>query len=143
MKLYHYATWQGSKVAESKVILPSVQYGFGRRTVLNDWPGLVFLTKNPEWERSIQALSLEEFHEKCGSCPETYSQLSIPCWKFEVEVHPQEVQGVLILRLANNRQWQEMIEDAVSLGSNVKDWLTSDEPQLVTNAWQWKDGGWR
>ena len=130
MKLYHYATWSGKTIHLSKLIIPSNNY------LTSSSLKLVFLTKNEEWEPSIQSYSLEWYYEKCGSHPETYTELEIPCWKFEVS--PIKVTQVKTIKADHEKLWTWMVSDAKAMGSNIDDWYVTDETLIIHKTWQWK-----
>jgi len=143
MKLYHYTTWLGSILADAGEIETMNRYGFGEMTMLNDWPKLVFLTSNQDWEPSVQAYNAEKYHEKCGSCPEVYAQLGIPCWKLEVDVPLGEVCCALDNRLMTHPKWVVMLKDAMALGSDISRWMVSFDELSIEKAYRWYDGQWR
>lgn len=142
MRLYHYATWEGAKINEKRVIVPSKRYSqFVKQTILTEWPALTFLTLSPEWEPSIQSFSKEKYWEKCCSHPETYAALNIPCWKFEVNPN------ALILGYATDfkgcSKWKEMLEDAVKMGSVIDDWRIVVQDAYVIEASKWENDEWQ
>ena len=142
MKLYHYTTWTGGIVRLRRHVHVSNNYGWGNTTTLTEWPKLLFLTSDPHWERSIQAYNRAGHHEKCGSCPETYEQLGIPCWKFEVEVDQDTLKAAVDTRLMINDKWEEMLVDALSLGSDVTKWWVGTQPIAIEKSYKWKEGRW-
>ena len=130
MKLYHYATWRGETINKCNYIKPGTRYGR-----FFDMP-LVFLTTNEFWEPSIQSYSLERYHEQCGSCPQVYTELGIPCWKFEVRV---PWQGLFPFYAFTIPHWKAMIHDAIQLGSDVTEWYVTRKQTTVIKSWRWKE----
>lgn len=135
---YHYSTWFGDAVFYEGVVEPRVTYvGFGLP--------LVFTTSNPVWEPSIQTAWKVGSYEKCGSCPEVYDELGIPCWRFLVRML-DPVSFVQVLFDMGPGDYTDffaaMIADATKLGSNVFDWTVSRHPALVLETSRWVKGEW-
>ena len=142
MRLYHYVTWNGQILNRSRVIKPGKRYAdWVYQTVLDDWPALVFLTKSPDWEPSIQTLSKERYWEKCGSHPETNEALGIPCWKFEINHNPLVLGYATDFKGCSN--WENMLEDARCMGSAVEDWRIAVQDCYIIRAWEWKSDDWQ
>lgn len=142
MKLYHYVTWNGHIINRSRVIKPGKRYAnWVKQTLLDEWPALVFLTLNPEWEPSVQTFSKERYWEKCGSFPETNAALGIPCWKFQVNPNPLILGYPTDFKGCNH--WQTMLDDARCMGSVVEDWRIAVQDCYVINAWEWEDDEWK
>jgi hypothetical protein len=127
LRFYHYATWSGAQVARDGYIKPFDHYARGMLP-------LVFATTDPRWEPSVQAASKEGYWEKCGSCPEAYAQLGIPCWRFEVAL----IDPIHVLNLVftgEREPWTEfysqMVRDGIALGGYVADWYVSMWPAAV------------
>ena len=114
MKLYHYSTWAGEAILKAGVVRPSTRYR-GNTT----WPKMVFLTETPEWEPSVQAKSKEGFWEKCGSTPEVYKQLGIPCWRFEVKADSTNLTHAHHIHYPG---WSAMLMDATDLCGHIGKW---------------------
>lgn len=129
MKLYHYATWKGDSIHKQKVIKPSNRY-----YNYIDWK-LVFLTRNEYWDPSIQSYSIEGYYEKCGSSPQVYTELGIPCWKFEVRVPWARLFPHYIILTT---RWKMMIADAIHLGSDVTEWHITSLRTDIIKSWKWK-----
>ena len=130
MKLYHYATWGGKHILKTGLIVPSTSYTWGPETLATpQWSPLVFFTENPIWEPSVQAKPENGFWEKCGSDPDSYNQLGIPCWKFTVE----DERIMHITAVAGSLKWHEMLEDARLLGSDTDQWYVSGDVIEITN----------
>jgi hypothetical protein len=138
VKLYHYSTWQGRRIYEEGFIAASVAYErFTGSTLLNSTP-LIFLTSNPSWEPSVQARSKRLHWEKCGSCPEVYTELGIPCWKFQVK----DGIGVRAVDYSTSASWRRMLGDAIILGSDPEQWYICGGFIHVIEPWQWENGQW-
>ena len=141
MELYHYTTWRGEQILKERVILCSLRYAhWAGETLLDDWPRLTFLTSDLSWDPSVQAITSHGKWEKCGSYPETYDALGIPCWKFEVN------QNGLVLGYPfdfdGDDKWLQMLDDAVKLGSHIEDWRVVCQDVMVIKAWKWEDDEW-
>ncbi len=135
MKLFHYSTWNGSKIHKLGFIEPSNYYNYLMDSHVDPlWTPVVFLTKNPIWEPSVQAKSSEGYWEKCGSCPEMYTELGIPCWKFEVDI-----EAIKIRLWDGDWQWTWMLSDATKLGSHYSDWYLSHRQVTVIKSYKWSD----
>jgi hypothetical protein len=141
MRLYHYATWLGEKINRERVIIPGKKYSnWVAQTIIDEWPALTFLTQNPEWEPSVQTKSKEGYWERCGSLPETNEAMGIPSWKFEINPN-----GLILGMPTDFRgcsKWEEMIEDARQMGSNIEDWRIAVQDAYVINAWKWENDEW-
>ena len=80
------------------------------------------------------------YWEKCGSCPEMYTQMRIPCWRFEAptaDVTPFDISGV-----DYGAQWVEMMESAVTLGSDISEWVITADKIAFTNMKRWRNNKW-
>ena len=141
MKLFHYATWGGQEIATTGWLWPSRRYGYGPETLSTpQWPKMVFLTENSFWEPSVQAKH-KGMWEKCGSHPEIYAELNIPCWRFKVEIAenlivPARAPGFTAAR------WYKMLQDGRNLGSNVEEWYVTREYVPVKKSWKWRNRKW-
>lgn len=135
---YHYSTWFGDAVFYTGTVEPRVNYvGFGLP--------LVFATLNPHWEPSIQAAWKVGHYEKCGSCPELYEQLDIPCWRFLVRMLDPVSFIQVLFDMGPGKHtnfYAEMIADAAKMGSDVFDWTVSRHPALVLETARWVKGEW-
>lgn len=145
IKWYHYSTWEGRLIHESKIVKPSYRYslwepyGLAAGCCAEINTEFVFLTSNGYWEPSIQASSEEGYWEKCGSCPEVYTELGIPCWRFEVyATYPKLVWGK-----QHERLFRAMLQDAINLGSKISEWCITDIKCKVLKTYKWEDGKWR
>jgi hypothetical protein len=139
MRLYHYSTWRGAEIFKAGWVHPRDLYQvWTGNTVLMKWPHLVFLSINAEWEPSIQSMTKERYWEKCGSHPEVYTQLNIPCWRFEVD-RPGSIMHFSSAAQSCGRLWNEMIDDAICMGSNPDQWIMTQEPVRVRRVWKWED----
>jgi len=142
MRLYHYATWAGEAIQKSGVILPNINYAnWVKHTLLTRWPDLVFLTQNEYWEPSIQSVNKQGLWEKCGSYPETYAALGIPCWKFEVNLNTL-VLGMVDRLSEEYPRWDFMLQDAEKMGSHTEDWRVTSQDCYVINTWKWENDEW-
>lgn len=142
MRLYHYATWIGQAVHKDGKLKPSDMYGFGERTALTTWVPLVFLTESPDWERSIQAVSPEGHYEKCGSCPQTYTQMGIPCYKFVVDIESPWLAPACEATLLTIPNWKDMIKDAIDLTSDVARWWIFPREVKIEESFIWRNETW-
>lgn len=123
MKLFHYATWEGEKIAKEGVLRPSANY-------LAAGPELVWLTENEKWEPSVQAKDLEGNYDREPSSPERYNELGIPCWKFEVEVpHTNKLHY-------NVQGWIPMLQDGKDLGAKLSEWHWTPNKLIITASWK-------
>ena len=125
--LYHYSTWRGQKLAQDGIIKPRNTYAQYTRQAGMYHP-VIFLTSDPTWEPSVQAATTEHYWEKCGSDPEVYAQLGIPC--FSNGLRYCEQQGLML-----------MVEDAMKLGSDVTKWKVAYENLPVYQICKW-EGAW-
>ena len=141
MKLYHYSTWQGQRIFDDQKVFASVSYErFTGGTVLFAVP-LIFLTSNPGWEPSVQARSVRLFWEKCGSCPEVYEELGIPCWRFLIG-YLKHLKPVRALDYSTSTSWRRMLEDAILMGSDPEQWYICGSYMDILESWKWEKGKW-
>lgn len=132
-RLYHYTTWPGEHIRQSGIIKPAADYS---RFAQKPMPTRVFLTENPFWEPSIQAVTRDYYWEKCGSCPEAYTEMGIPCWRFLIE------HAGVYYKMWKNDFDAQMFEDALALGSDTEQWWVSFNPVKFEAAWRFKDARW-
>ena len=139
MKLYHYTTFAGSRILESRVIEPSNVYSNGLKHNTNvPWPKLVFLTQDPNWEPTVQAVGNSGFYERTMSDPDTYTYDNIPCWRFTVELDKE-----LNKLMYPHPLWLNMLKDGQSLGSDVSKWHWVEHKVNVSQCHKWIKSGWR
>lgn len=148
MRLYHYTTWPGWDIFRKKFLQPSDKYGnFVTNTqpptmLSKQWPKLVWLSKSDEWEPSVQTISPQGYWEKCGSDPDAYTELGIPCWRFEISLIGLLHMAAVDQQPLNNR-WLDMLKDGRKLGSDLYNWhLTNTECDVVESCMR-IDGKWR
>ena len=142
MMLYHYSTWRGAEILKDDMIKPrNIYQAWTGNCILTMWPRLVFLTSDPRWEPSVQAMTKERQWEKCGSCPEVYTQMGIPCWRFEVKI-PANMIAFARMAVECGDLWKQMVLDASELGSNPNQWVITANPVKIKDAWKWEDDKW-
>lgn len=135
--LYHYTTWNGFKIFEEKVLKVSSRYA-AYTYYAGYYPPLVFLSEDKIWEPTVQAATKEFYWESCGSCPDTYQQLEIPCWRFTVD---SDIEVEPAIKVCSDLGLSAMIEHGIKLGADPTKWWVSRKSLAVTQAAQW-EGVW-
>lgn len=139
MKLYHYTTFSGAAILKSNVLLPSYFYSAtSKHNTTTPWPALVFLTSDPNWEPSVQAIGDSGVYHREASDPSTYTLEGIPCWRITVDL-PKD--GMKLMY--PHPRWLGMLRDGKSLGADIKKWHWTEKAIPVTECHKWIKGGWR